>query len=269
MTWRGFLASGSFATVSLVGVGCGTTRMTDTTRAATEMLLVSQAVDIAVAQIDCSDLSGKEVYFDTQYLDGTVDKGYLISSLRQHLLAHGVKLKEDKKSAKIIVEARSGAVGTDRHGLLVGMPAMSVPAVLPGQPTQIPEIALIKKTDMKGVAKLALFAYHRESGEAYWQSGLKDSRSTLKDTWVFGAGPFSRGSIRRRTELAGEELPQLPLPFTGSSKTAPETHTKVPKPAEVQPAAHETKPSEIPPAIQPAAHQELPVPDLPKPPVWK
>ena len=33
-------------------------------------------------------------------LDGTVDKGYLISSLRQHLLAHGVKLKEEKKLAK-------------------------------------------------------------------------------------------------------------------------------------------------------------------------
>jgi hypothetical protein len=193
--------------------GCGTTRMTDTQRAASEMLLVSQAVDNAVAQIDCSELSGRDVFFDTQYLDGTVDKGYVISSLRQHLLAHGAKLKEDRKSAAIVVEARSGAVGTDRHSLLLGTPQMSVPALVVGQPTQIPEIALVKKTDMKGVAKLAVFAYNRETGQALWQSGLKDAQSTLKDMWVFGAGPFSRGTIRRRTELAGEELPRLPLPF--------------------------------------------------------
>lgn len=220
MTRRGTVVTALVAAVGASQPGCGTTRMTDTTRAASEMLLVSQAVDNAVAQIDCSDLSGKEVFLDTQYLDGTVDKGYLISSLRQHLLAHGAKLKEDRKSSVIVVEARSGAVGTDRHGLLVGMPQMSVPAMMPGQPTQIPEIALIKKTDMKGVAKLALFAYNRETGVALWQSGLKDARSTLKDTWVFGAGPFSRGTIRRRTELAGEELPRLPTPFSGAGAAA-------------------------------------------------
>lgn len=199
------------------GIGCGTTRMTDTTRSATEMLLVSQAVDNAVAQIDCSALTGQNVFLDVQYLDGTVDKGYVISSLRQHLLAHGVKLREDRKESDVIVEARSGAVGTDRSSLLLlGTPAMSVPVVITGQPSQIPEIALIKKTDMKGVAKIAVFAYHRKTGEAVWQSGLTESRSTLKDLWLMGAGPFSSGSIRRRTELAGEELPRLPLPFAPS-----------------------------------------------------
>jgi hypothetical protein len=247
MSWWRNLLSGLCATAGLFSLGCGTTRMTDTTRAASEMLLVSQAIDHAVTQIDCAELCGKEVFFDTQYLDGTVDKGYLISSIRQHLLAHGVKIKDDRKSAGIVVEARSGAVGTDRHGLLVGIPQMSVPALIPGQLTQIPEIGLIKKTDMKGVAKLALFAYHRESGEAYWQSGLKDARSTLKDTWVFGAGPFSRGTIRRRTELAGEELPRLPLPFSSTSKEETDLRAKAKKPAEILPIQHdEAAPIELP-----------------------
>ncbi len=214
MTRRGMVGAFALVVLACGAAGCGTTRMTDTTRAASEMLLVSAAVDNAIAQIDCGTLSGRNVYLDVQYLDGTVDKGYVISSLRQHMLAHGVKLRDDRKESDVIVEARSGAVGTDRSSmLLLGTPAMSVPVVVTGQPSQIPEIALIKKTDMKGVAKIAVFAYERKSGEALWQSGLVDARSTLKDLWLMGAGPFSSGSIKRRTELAGEELPRLPLPF--------------------------------------------------------
>ncbi len=237
MTRRGMaVAFGLFVLVG--GVGCGTTRMTDTTRAASEMLLVSAAVDNAIAQIDCTALADRSVFLDVQYLDGTVDKGYVISSLRQHLLAHGVKLKEDRKESDIIVEARSGAVGTDRSSLLLlGTPAMSVPVVVAGQPSQIPEIALIKKTDMKGVAKIAVFAYERKTGEALWQSGLVDARSTLKDLWLLGAGPFSSGSIRRRTELAGEELPRLPMPFA-PSESDPRAKGQTP-PGAVKPAGHE------------------------------
>ncbi len=193
--------------------GCGTTRVTDTSRTASEMLLVSQAVDEAVAKFDFSPLAGKPVFLDTQYLDGVVDKGYVVSTLRQQLLAHGAMLLEDRTKAQYVVEARSGGVGTDRHSLLFGVPQMSVPAFVPGQPTQIPEIALVKKTDQKGVAKLAVFAYHRTTGRAVWQSGAVESVSTLKDTWVFGAGPFSKGSVHQETLLAGEPLPKVPIPF--------------------------------------------------------
>lgn len=197
--------------------GCGTTRVTDTARAASEMLLVSQAIDNAVAEIDFSPLNGRTVFLDVQYLDATVDKGYLVSSLRQHLLAHGAMLMEERTKAQYVVEPRSGGIGTDKNSLLVGTPAMSLPAVIPTVPTTIPEIALVKKTDQRGVAKIAVFAYNRQTGRALWQSGLAESNSSLKDTWVFGAGPYSSGSIRRRDEFAGEPLPKLPMPF---AKTA-------------------------------------------------
>lgn len=222
----------------LAVAGCGTTRMTDTQRAASEMLLISQAVDTTVAQMDCSSLSGQAVYLDTQYLDGTVDKGYVIGTLRQHLLASGVRLLEDRKSADYVVEARSGGVGTDRHGLLVGIPQTSIPAISLVQATNIPEIALIKRTEMKGVAKLAVLAYERKTGNMVWQSGLMESRSNLRDTWVFGAGPFSEGTIRRTTELAGDELPRLPFNNETAKKLPkaeikPVSATELPEPAPV------------------------------------
>ena len=53
---------------------------------------ISNAVDKAVTQIDFRTLSGKPVFFDPQYLDNTVDKGYVTSSLRQQLLASSAHL---------------------------------------------------------------------------------------------------------------------------------------------------------------------------------
>lgn len=191
-------------------IGCGTTRTTDSKRAGNEMLLVSQAIDHAVARIDFSALTGKSVFLEDKYIEGETDKGYLISSIRQSLLSHGALLKEKRTDADIVVEARNGGVGTDRHSLLIGSPQITLPSITPIPITSIPEIALMKRTDQRGVAKVAVYAYHRESGRATWASGVIEAGSDLRDTWVFGAGPFSRGSIRRETELAGEPLPPLP-----------------------------------------------------------
>jgi hypothetical protein len=197
--------------------------MTDTQRTATEQLLVSNAIDQAVSGFDFSELAGKTVFFETQYLDNAVDRGYLVSSLRQALLARGCVLMEDRAKATYVVEARSGGIGTDRHAVLVGIPQMNVPAFVPGQPSQIPEIPFAKKTDQEGTAKIAVFAYNRETGQLVWQSGVVKAMSTSKDTWVLGAGPFQQGTIRNGTEFAGEQLP-LPLPHFGdkqSNHTAP------------------------------------------------
>jgi hypothetical protein len=203
-----------------LAAGCGTTRMTDTQRTATEQMLISDAVDHAVSQLDVSALAGKSVFLDVQYLDGAVDRGYLISSLRQHLLASGCLLMEDRARAVYVVEARAGGLGTDRHSLLVGVPQMQVPSFVPGQPTAIPEIPLARKTDQNGVAKLAVFAYNRQTGKPVWQSGVVAAVSSARDVWLLGAGPFQKGTIRQGTEFAGQPLPALPaLPLLSPGET--------------------------------------------------
>lgn len=211
-----------FAGLLLVGLlaGCGTTRMTDTPRAATEMLLVTQAADNAVSKIDFSPLTNKTVFLDASGVpEKDVDKGYLVSLVRQQLLANGALLQDDKHRAEYVVDLRAGALGTDRHSMLLGTPAVQLPSVVPGIPTNVPEIALLKKNDQRGVAKVAVFAYSRVTGRALWQSGTVEAISDAKDTWVFGAGPFSRGTIRRRTELAGAPLPTIPTTFFGGTPT--------------------------------------------------
>lgn len=188
-------------------VGCGTTRTTNTQRTATEQLLISDAIDRAVQEVDFSKLSGQSVYFDEQHLKNVVDDGYLISSLRQHLLASGCILKDIRSQANYVVEPRAGAVGTDSDELLFGIPATNVPQVtlLSGLPSAIPEVPVIKRRHQRGVAKIAVFAYRRETGEPVWQSGIATNESTANDVWFFGAGPFKKGTIHHGTTYADQK----------------------------------------------------------------
>lgn len=229
----------SFQTAILAG--CGTTRFTDTSRTATEQLLISTAVDEVVNKMDFQVLAGKKVYFDPQYLDTNADKGYVISSIRQHLLAQGCMLVEKKEESSYVVEARCGAIGTDRHDLLFGVPQMQLPTISPWQPiSAIPEIPFAKKTEQKGVAKLAIYAYNRQSGRALWQSGIVQNDSNSRDFWVLGAGPFRSGSIRKNIQFAGDSLT---IPFMPNKEHQPEYAGEVPEISVIQPAIWVEPPS--------------------------
>jgi hypothetical protein len=203
-------------------VGCGTTRWTDTSRTATEQLLISDAIDRSVSRIDFQVLNGQNVYLDTTFLNGVVDKEYLVSTLRQHMLASGCTMKEKKEDADFIVEARAGAVGTDRHDLLYGMPSFNLPwTPITGTPAVLPEIALAKRTDQKGVAKVAVFAYHRTTGEPVWQSGVDTIASKAQNSWWLGMGPIQRGTIYDKAQFAGRDF-RFPL-FSRKEEDEPRT----------------------------------------------
>jgi hypothetical protein len=200
--------------VLLVLAGCGTTK----TRSATEQLLMSDAVDRTVARIDFSVLSGQKVYFDTDYIKsvkglGFVNADYVVSSLRQQMLASGCLLQEKREEADYVVEGRIGALGTDGHEVIYGIPASNglstAATLLPNSPPipAIPEISVAKKEDLLGATKIAVFAYHRESHQPVWQSGVAVATSDSKDVWLFGAGPFQYGSIYHGTRFAGTRLP--------------------------------------------------------------
>ena len=193
--------------------GCGTSIR----RNATEQLLLSDAIDRSVAQIDFSPLEGRKVFFDSKYVVLTPTPGfssasYINSALRQQMSAAGCKLQDSAASADYVVEARVGAVGTDLHDVTYGLPASNalnaaatVLSNIPAVPA-IPEISLANRNDQSAAAKIAVFAYHRETREPVWQSGIATARSSAKDTWVLGAGPIQRGSIYNGTLFAGNRI---------------------------------------------------------------
>jgi hypothetical protein len=187
--------------------GCGTVKTSGTARTATEQLLLTNAWDSALAKVDFRPLTGVPVYLDTTHVSA-VDQGWVVSSLRQALLSQGVLLRTKPEQAQWIVEARVGAYGTDAYNALVGIPQTTVPPTFTGIPTgTIPEIALLKKSQQEGIAKLAIFAFDRASGQLVWSSGTVLAKSSAKDIYVGGVGPIQGGTIRGGTNFIGTKIP--------------------------------------------------------------
>ncbi|QDT14724.1 DUF6655 family protein [Alienimonas californiensis] len=199
--------------------GCGKT----ITREATQQLLTADSIDRAVAQLDLSPFEGRSVYLDTELLEhknldamGVGGQNYLIGSLRQQFMAAGAKLEEKAATAEFVVEARAGAVGSDAHEVVYGMPAnnllSSAATLVPNSPPlpAIPELSLAKKSQEHAATKLHLFAYHRERREIVWQSGEAAANSEASHTWLLGAGPFEKGQIYDGTRFAGERVSIVP-----------------------------------------------------------
>jgi len=198
----------------LVGiVGCGNSIQIE----GTQQLLASDAIDKSVAKIDFSALTGERVFFDPQYIKtvkgiGFVNADYIISALRQQLVADGCQMVDDVKEAEYIVEARVGALGGNQHDVIYGVPEnnalSSMASVVPNAPAipTIPELSVARRSHLSAKAKVAVFAYEKKTGESVWQSGTSLGDSDAQHTWLFGAGPFQKGSIYQGTKLAGEKL---------------------------------------------------------------
>ncbi|MFG0262644.1 MAG: DUF6655 family protein [Novipirellula sp. JB048] len=197
----------------LATIGCGTTR----DHQATQQLVLSKAVDQSIAGIDFRPLSGQKVFLDTSYLKasktiGFVNADYVVSSLRQQIVAAGCLLQDAAPDSDVIIEARIGTLGADDHRVTFGIPEnntfSSAASLIPNSPRlpSLPEISLARREAREGAAKIAVFAYDRETREAVWQSGIRESSATARDTYVFGVGPFQSGTIRKQTKLAGSRL---------------------------------------------------------------
>lgn len=189
-------------------------------RMATEQLVVSDAVDRVVAQVDFSPLSGQKVYFDTKYLSGAKLAGspnveYLTSALRQQMLAYDCRLTDKLEEADLVVEARVGALGNDGNEATYGIPGSAAvgaaAAIATGFPAggTLPELSVGRRNHQWGAAKVGLFAYDRASHQRVWQAGVSTGASQAREVWVMGFGPFQRGRVYKEAQASMNERPQL------------------------------------------------------------
>lgn len=185
-----FYATACLITVVLFS-GCTTTRTTDTARTGLEQLLISNAVDQTLNKIALPPVNGRKVFVEEKYLEA-VDKGYIVGSLRQRLMANGAQIVDAKEGSDLTLEIFSGGVGTDNVESFLGVPGLTVP----GLPVEIPEVRLYEKKSQYGTAKLGMVAYATTTGELLHNSGKSLARADDSNWSVMGVGPFQEGSVR-------------------------------------------------------------------------
>jgi hypothetical protein len=170
-----------FAATALILAACSTQKESSPARTATEQLLLSTAADRAVKRMALAIPSGKKVFVSTSYFEG-VDSKYAVSAIRDRLLKQGVALTDERKEADAVVELRAGALSIDESETLVGIPSMDVPIPLAGAFT-LPEIALFKRGERKGVARFAATSYDARDGLLV-ASSEPQSGYAHKNEWV-------------------------------------------------------------------------------------
>ena len=181
--------AGSIALAGLTG--CASIKKSDTARTGVEQLLISSAIDRSLDRYNFTAFGGAKVYVEEKYLD-CVDKNYVIVSLQQRLMKTGAIVLDSADEADIIVRVASGAVGTDRQELFVGVPEIPLP---PPSPIAIPRLAILERDKSMGTAKLIVLAYDAKTKEPLMEATPSLARSDHKNWNVLGGGPITSGSV--------------------------------------------------------------------------
>ena len=134
--------------------GCTTRNLTNTQRTAIEQLLLSGAVDNAVAKFRIPQVAGKKTYLDFTNLK-SYDIEYVKTAVRARFAQIGAVLVENADEADYIAEISSGTLGTEYKSTLLGIPSLPIP----GSPTPLPELALARGVEQTGIAKLFVFIH--------------------------------------------------------------------------------------------------------------
>jgi len=175
---------------SALAAGCASTTTSKTARTGTEQLLISDAIDRSLSNVRFSDFSGYSVFIEEKYLD-SVDKGYLVGSLRHRLLEAGGSVAPAADKADLVLEVRSGGVGTDGQESFIGIPAIGIP----GLPIELPEVKIASRDTQMGTAKLGFVCYDAKTGKSLGTGGNSTALTHNNDTYVLGIGPFRSGSV--------------------------------------------------------------------------
>ncbi|MGB7342939.1 MAG: DUF6655 family protein [Pirellulaceae bacterium] len=184
--------------VALVSTGCASTTSSNTARTGNEQILISSAIDRAMSNVRFNEFANRGVFVDETYLAGAVDKGYLMGEIRHKVLQGGGRLVAKAEDADVVLEPRSGGVGTDSEETYIGIPSLG----FPGLPIELPEIKLAQRSTQIGTAKIGLVAYDAKTGQSLGRGGKATALAHANDTYVMGIGPFRSGSVVDTRESA-------------------------------------------------------------------
>lgn len=248
---RQVLGLGCLAGLMVFAAGCASTKTSNTARTAQEQLLISNSIDQALNKVDFTAFGGRKVFIDEKYLE-CVDKNYVVGSVRHRALRSGARVVEKADEAEIIVEVRSGGVGTNISDMYVGTPELSVPGPFP---VSLPEVRLLSKQAQTGIAKIGIVAYDAKTRQMLGDGGMTMAQSDDSNWYLMGMGPYQNGTVRQEISNGLNTPPATyqPLPYNVAFDD-PQTGTPAnPGTGRVQWAGSTDEVPQPPNPIQPAA----------------
>ena len=175
----------------LISVGCASSKTSNTPRTAKEQMLLSNAVDQSLDKVDFTPMYNQKVFVEEKYLE-CVDKPYVTGSIRHRIMRAGGVLVASVDDADVVMEPRSGGVGTDSAESFLGTPEIALPGML-----TVPEIRLAERKTQYGSAKIGLVTYDAKTKRVLGDGGLAMAESDDDNWTVFGVGPIQRGALRK------------------------------------------------------------------------
>jgi len=151
---------------SLLLAGCAAERATSPARTATEELLISSAADRAAEKLAEQIPVGLKVLLGTTSV-ASVDERYATAAIRDRFMRRGVILVDDKASADMVIEVRTGALSTDERSVSLGTPQIQLPAV-PGVASTgipVPSLSVFRRNQTKATAKFEAIGYDPKTGQ--------------------------------------------------------------------------------------------------------
>jgi len=168
------LASVLAAATLVLLCGCTTRRYTNTPRTALEQLLLSGAVDRALAKFDVPELHGRKVFVDLANVL-SVDAEYVKTATRARFAQIGAILVGSADDADYVAEVACGALGTEFKKHTLGIPKIP----MPGSPTSFPELPIYQGVEQTGLMKLLIFVHAKgrfvASGHYYAKADRDES----------------------------------------------------------------------------------------------
>ena len=157
--------------LTLIVAGCASSITSNMARTAKEQMLLSNAVDQSLSKVNFSDLTGQQVYVKEKYLE-CVDKPFVVGSIRHQVMRSGGRLVGTADAADVVMELRSGGVGTNTSEAFLETPEIALPGIL-----TIPEIRLAERETQYGYTRLGLVLYDATNLQILGNGGMSLAQS--------------------------------------------------------------------------------------------
>ena len=178
--------------------GCSSRLVTNTSRSAIEQMLLTRAVDKAMAKFTLAEVDGAEVFLDFSNL-ASVDAPYVKTAVRARFCELGATLADKAGEADLIAEIAVGALGTEFKTFMIGLP----PLPMPNSPIPLPEVSLYKSSERTGIVKILIFVHAKGRFVAANQYYAKADR---EESFILWLRVHARDDVREGWERADLKL---------------------------------------------------------------